>query len=810
MGDGVSKEAVLLRRVFGIGFPAIPRAVVMFCCFETAFYLAYKYGMAFSQDMASPFWFPEAVLLSALLLAPRRDWWIYLLAPLPIRLLVEVPPGVPMWYLAAAFVIDSLTAMLAATGLRRFLKNPFRFEDLREYLIFFAIAVLSAPVISAFAGAACRHLLGHAFWPAWQQWFLGNALANLVFTPAIFYWFVGNPSAARSVPIGRCVEGALLAAALAITGVLVFTRMTGGLYDFPALVFIPSPLFLWAAIRFGVRGAAGALALVALLAIGGAAHGRGPFVAPSAPLTALAIQLFLVVVAAQSFFLAVMIGEKKLMLSAVNEARDRFRTMADTAPVMIWISGTDKFCNFVNQGWLEFTGRAFEQELGDGWAEGVHPEDLPRCLKTYLEAFDARQSFTMEYRLRRHDGEYRWISDHGVPRYDSAGDFLGYIGSCVDLTDRRQSEERFRLVVETSPSGILLVNGQGRITLVNALAERLFGYPRAELLGQTVDLLVPERWRAEYRGHHDDFRQAPGAQMMGTGRELFGRRKDGTEFPLEIGLSPIQGPEGNGVLAVIVDITARKEAEAEAMRQRDQLVHVARVSTMGQLASSLAHELNQPLGAIVRNAEAAELLLLEPSPDLEEVRAILTDIRKDDQRAGDVIDRMRALMKRGEVERRPLDLKLLAGEVITLARPDAYTRRVRLALETDPGLPPVPGDRVQLQQVVLNLVLNAMDAQRNNPPASRLVIVRARPAGATVEVAVSDHGHGIPMDQLSRVFEPFFTSKPGGLGMGLAISRGIVEAHGGRLWAENNPGGGATFRFTLPLNGDAGQAGRHL
>ena len=240
-------------------------------------------------------------------------------------------------------------------------------------------------------------------------------------------------------------------------------------------------------------------------------------------------------------------------------------------------------------------------------------------------------------------------------------------------------------------------------------------------------------------------------------------------------------------------------------QQRNELAHVTRVSTMGQLASSLAHELNQPLGAILRNAEAAELFLQDPSPDLDEVRAILADIRKDDQRAGEVIDRMRALMKRREAERRRLDLNLLAGEVVTLVRPDAEKRRVRLALETDPALPPVHGDRVQLQQVLLNLLLNAMDALDDNPPARRLVTVRARPVGATVEVAVSDNGHGIPADKLLRVFEPFFTSKPNGLGMGLAISRSIIEAHGGRLWAENNEAGGATFTFTLPAakGGDA-------
>jgi PAS domain S-box-containing protein len=259
------------------------------------------------------------------------------------------------------------------------------------------------------------------------------------------------------------------------------------------------------------------------------------------------------------------------------------------------------------------------------------------------------------------------------------------------------------------------------------------------------------------------------------------------------------------MMGVALDVTERKQAEQESVQHRNELARVARVSTVGQLASSLAHELNQPLGAILRNAEAAELFLQDPSPDLDEVRAILADIRKDDQRAGEVIERMRGLLKRRAVERRRLDVGLLAGEVLTLVRPDANARRVALALEANPALPSVEGDRVQLQQVLLNLVLNAVDAVKDNSAPDRRVGIRARPAGDTVEVSVTDNGHGIPADLLGRVFEPFFTSKPNGLGMGLAISRSIVEAHGGRLWAENNPAGGATFTFSLPaaIGGEA-------
>jgi PAS domain S-box-containing protein len=252
------------------------------------------------------------------------------------------------------------------------------------------------------------------------------------------------------------------------------------------------------------------------------------------------------------------------------------------------------------------------------------------------------------------------------------------------------------------------------------------------------------------------------------------------------------------------DCTAQKQADQETLLLRQEIAHVGRVSMMGQLASALAHEINQPLGAILRNTEAAELFTENESPDLDEIRAILADIRKDDQRAGSVIDRMRALLKRHDLETRPLDLGELVGDVASLARADAAARQVKLDVDVPGGLPLVRGDRVHLQQVLLNLILNGMDALNEVSRQERHVSVTARLDGAqTVEIAVSDTGHGIPADKLAHVFDPFFTTKPNGIGMGLPISRTIIEAHGGRLWAENNNGGGAAFRFTLPIAEEA-------
>jgi two-component system, LuxR family, sensor kinase FixL len=252
-----------------------------------------------------------------------------------------------------------------------------------------------------------------------------------------------------------------------------------------------------------------------------------------------------------------------------------------------------------------------------------------------------------------------------------------------------------------------------------------------------------------------------------------------------------------------MDCTARKDAEQETLLLRQEIAHVGRVSVVGQLASALAHEINQPLGAILRNAEAAAMFLQQEKPDLEEIRAILEDIRRDDQRAGAVIDRMRSLLRRQDVEKRPLEVDELFDDVAALLRPEAMARSVKLSVQIDGEVPRVAGDRIHLQQVLLNLVSNGMDAIDASVRDARDIVVTARNDGAQcVEIAVADSGNGIKADHAAQLFEPFFTTKPKGMGMGLAISRTIIEAHGGRLWAENGAGGGARFLFTVPIAGE--------
>jgi len=369
----------------------------------------------------------------------------------------------------------------------------------------------------------------------------------------------------------------------------------------------------------------------------------------------------------------------------------------------------------------------------------------------------------------------------------------------VSEAELRESEKRMTLAAEATNLGIWIRYLKRDEIWATESWRALFGFAKSEPLH--LDRIL-QRIHPEDR---EPVRLALARAIEGEGSyemEFRVVRPDGqTRWIASRGRAEFNG-ESYPILtrSVSLDITERKQAEQETHLLRQEIAHVGRVSMMGQLASALAHEINQPLGAILRNAEAAELFLQRASPDLDEIRAILADIRKDDQRAGAVIDRMRGLLKRNKLDARPVEVGELVGDVIALVRADVVARQLKLDVDVPVDLPPVRGDRVHLQQVLLNLILNGLDALNGASGRDRLVSLTARLNGMqTIEIAVSDTGHGIAADKLQRVFDPFFTTKPNGMGMGLPISRTLIEAHGGMLWAENKNGGGAVFRFTLPI-----------
>jgi two-component system, LuxR family, sensor kinase FixL len=355
-------------------------------------------------------------------------------------------------------------------------------------------------------------------------------------------------------------------------------------------------------------------------------------------------------------------------------------------------------------------------------------------------------------------------------------------------------------VIESLPVASVVFDEHGAIVLANAQAERIFDYGRGALNGACVGLIAPTL------SQHGRSGSSPHATRPHAARtcNLRARRRDGSEFPVEIATSAICHEGRSATVAFITDVTERFELE----RNRRELAHLTRVSTMGELAASLAHELNQPLTAILSNGQAAQRFMDHEPIDLAEVRDILKDIVADSGRASEVIRRMRAFVKKEEQQQlASLDVRGLLRDVALLVHGDAVARGIHVSHVIDDGLLPVRGDKVQLQQVLLNLLLNAFDAVSECAASDRVVALFAQPEhDGTVRIAVRDRGPGLTADKLECIFKPFVTSKPQGLGLGLSISRSIVQLHGGRLWAENNPDRGMTFCVALPASRDAGGA----
>jgi PAS domain S-box-containing protein len=361
-----------------------------------------------------------------------------------------------------------------------------------------------------------------------------------------------------------------------------------------------------------------------------------------------------------------------------------------------------------------------------------------------------------------------------------------------------KSEKKIRLITNALPVLIAYVDADQRYRFNNETYRAWFGISPEEAFGRTMREVVGEGF---YRSVLPYVERALSGEQVRFAQDL--ELGEGRMVSVEAIYVPDLDEGGfvRGLYVLAMDVTERNFARQESKRLQDELLHAGRISTMGELAGALAHEINQPLSAIMSNAQAALRYLNAPSPDMNEVREILGDIVKEDGRASEVILRLRSLLKKATTEFELLDLNSVFQEVIGLLRGDAVLRNIAVAIELDPGLPPVRGDRIQLQQVALNLMLNAFEAMNERAKGERRILIRTGRKDDQVLASAADNGKGVPIGEEEKIFKPFYTSKPQGLGMGLSICRSIINSHHGRLWVENNPDGGATFYFSLPIPG---------
>jgi PAS domain S-box-containing protein len=435
----------------------------------------------------------------------------------------------------------------------------------------------------------------------------------------------------------------------------------------------------------------------------------------------------------------------------------------------------------------------------EAFYQRIHPEDRDRVRReVFLERPDEGPHFDAEFRIVLPGGAIRYVRSTGHPVRNISGDLLEYVGTSIDVTERKRGEQATHLlaaVVESSHDAIVSKDLDGTISSWNKGAERLFGYAAEEAVGQNITLIIPPDRRDEERVIIERLTRGERVDHFETVR----MRKDGSLLDVALTISPMKDAAGRivGASKLARDITERKRAEGALRQAQADLAYMSRVTTMGELTASLAHEIRQPITAALTSAKTCLRWLGRDEPNVAKACETASRIVKDVTRAADIIGRISSLFKKGALQWELVDVNELIREMIVLLRSEASRYSISIRTELAEDLPKVMADRVQLQQVFMNLMLNGIDAMKETSDGSELTI-KSEAGDGQLLISVSDTGVGLPSEQADEIFRAFFTTKDNGTGMGLAISRSIIESHGGRLWATANAGPGATLQFTLP------------
>jgi PAS domain S-box-containing protein len=783
--------------------PMLVTGLVVF----VGYYLGAKLGFAltFRPHPVSVLWPPNSILAAALLLTPLRIWWLVLLAAFPAHLAAELQSQVPPTMILCWFISNSCEAVIGAGLTRYLIGGPVKLNCLRSVGFFCLGVVFIAPFLSSFldAGFVRWNVWGQsAYWEIWRVRFTSNVLAALTVAPLIVTWATSGIPSLRTARRSRYLEVGLLLLGLLSVSFAVLYRLGSG--TDPTLLYLPLPFLLWAAVQFGSCGASTALWIVTFSAIWGATHGHGPFAGGSPEQNALAVQLFLIVLSTPLIFLAAVVEERA-------NVEQRFAKVFRSSPdAMLVIRRKDSCIMDVNERWQTIFGYRREEAISHRISD-PHPNSGTSDLEKLIAGTsEGKPLHDLELSLRTKTGDVR-DTVLSADTVDIAGEPC-FVVIIRDITHRkrgeaalRESEERMSLAAEVSHLGVWDWDETTGKLLWDGATREIFDVP---LEGEvTLDTF----YRAVYPHDLERVKQV-WRQAVESGLpyqiEFRVRRSNGAIGWIHARGRGYYDDKGKPLrmIGVVFDITDRKQAEEEAHTRRDQIDLLTRVSLLGEMTTYLAHELNQPLSAIVTNANVGTRFIDNGDVDLGTIREILVDVVADGYRANEIIRAVRNTMKKGGAIRQQIDLNETVTKVAHLVQPDATVHSCELRMSLAKYLPPIDGDPVQIQQVLVNLISNAFDAMHKTPPKRRVVEIQTEQDGdGSICVSVQDRGDGIPDAVRERLFEQFFTTKEEGLGMGLAIVSSIIEAHGGKINAENVDGGGARFYFILPQSQNSSQ-----
>jgi PAS domain S-box-containing protein len=494
-------------------------------------------------------------------------------------------------------------------------------------------------------------------------------------------------------------------------------------------------------------------------------------------------------------------------------------------PAVAWTVTPDGQLDFINQFYLNATGLTADECLAPAEAWKTHREALPpflsrlhpdhvgRVQKIFWGGIRSGQGWAFEAQFLHADGQYHWHFDRAVPLRNAQGKIVRFVGTTADIDELRLaqealqlSEQRARLIVDMALDAVITIDASGCITSWNRQAEQVFGWPAAETIGRPIaEIVIPaDRRPAHASGMHRFIATGEGP-ILNRRIEIMALHRRGHIFPVELTVAPIKLQQGWTFSAFVRDLTEQKAKDAALRETQAELARVSRITTTTQFAAWISHEVNQPLSAVVSNGQTCLHWLADRTFDLAKARAAAEHVVRDARRTADVVRHIRAIATKSEPEQIEVDVNGVISEVLDLLDDLLRAHAIIVASALAADIPPVLGDRVQLQQVLLNLLVNAIEAMSAVADRQRTLRVQSRRDGTEdILVTIQDSGMGVEAQEQEQIFEPFFTTKQRGMGMGLAICRSIIEAHGGRLWATPGQPTGAVFQFVLPTEADRG------